>query len=58
MGCLSRYGKLGLTCIGNSPEHAQEIYDRVVAVLDEETQIQPFRSWENHSLLEAIPIIQ
>jgi len=57
MGCLSRYGKLGLTCIGNSPQHAQEIYDRVVTILNEETQIQPFRSWENYSLSTAIPII-
>lgn len=38
MGCLSQFGKLGLTCIGNSPSEAQEIYDRVVAVLDQETQ--------------------
>ncbi|MEB3884190.1 peptide ligase PGM1-related protein [Lyngbya sp. CCY1209] len=42
MGCLSQYGKLGLTCIGNSPREAQDIYDRVVAVLDEETRaIEP-----------------
>lgn len=37
MGCLSQYGKLGLTSIGNSPEQAQTIYDEVVAVLDRET---------------------
>ncbi|AZB71361.1 peptide ligase PGM1-related protein [Synechococcus elongatus] len=37
MGCLSQYGKLGLTSIGNSPEQAQAIYDEVVAVLDRET---------------------
>ena len=35
MGALSEHGKLGLTSIGNSLEQAQEIYDRVVAVLDE-----------------------
>ena len=37
MGCLSEHGKLGLTCIGNSPEEAEEIYRRVVAALDRET---------------------
>ena len=39
MGALSEYGKLGLTSIGNSLEEAQEIYDRVEAVLDRETEI-------------------
>jgi PGM1 C-terminal domain len=37
IGCLSEYGKVGLTSIGNSPQEAQAIYDRVVAVLDQET---------------------
>lgn len=37
MGCLSQYGKLGLTSIGNSPEQAQALYDEVVSVLDRET---------------------
>lgn len=37
MGCLSEYGKLGLTSIGNSPEQADEIYDRVVDSLDRAT---------------------
>lgn len=57
MGCLSRYGKLGLTCIGDSPEQAQEIYDRVVDVLNQETEIQPFKSWENYCLSTAIPVV-
>ena len=39
MGALSEYGKLGLTSIGNSLEEAQEIYDRVEAVLDRETEV-------------------
>lgn len=38
MGCLSEFGKLGLTSIGNSPEQAEEIYKKVVKVLDEETR--------------------
>ena len=39
MGCLSEYGKLGLTSIGNTPSHADEIYDRVVEALDREVAI-------------------
>jgi PGM1 C-terminal domain len=37
ISCLSEFGKLGLTCIGNSPQEAKDIYDRVVQVLDRET---------------------
>ncbi len=37
MGCLSEFGKLGLTSIGDSPEQAEEIYNKVVKVLDLET---------------------
>ncbi|MBE7381783.1 MAG: carboxylate-amine ligase [Leptolyngbya sp. SIO1E4] len=37
MGCLSEYGKLGLTSIGNTPEQAHEIYHQVVASLDRAT---------------------
>lgn len=38
IGCLSEFGKLGLTSIGNSPEQAEAIHNQVVNVLDEETQ--------------------
>ncbi|MBD2100070.1 peptide ligase PGM1-related protein [Leptolyngbya sp. FACHB-261] len=38
MGCLSEFGKLGLTCIGNSPQQAEDIYNQVVNALDQETQ--------------------
>ena len=37
MGSLSEYGKVGLTCIGTSPDHAREIYDQVVTALEEST---------------------
>lgn len=37
MSCLSEFGKLGLTSIGNTPAEAQAIYDRVERVLDRET---------------------
>jgi hypothetical protein len=38
IGCLSEFGKLGLTSIGNSPEEAEAIYNRVIEALDAETQ--------------------
>ncbi|MBD2185795.1 carboxylate-amine ligase [Planktothrix sp. FACHB-1355] len=38
MGCLSEFGKLGLTSIGNSSQQAKDIYNRVINVLDEETK--------------------
>ncbi|MGF1600725.1 MAG: peptide ligase PGM1-related protein [Thermosynechococcaceae cyanobacterium] len=37
MGCLSEFGKLGLTSIGNTPEQADAIYRRAIKVLDLET---------------------
>jgi hypothetical protein len=37
MGCLSEFGKLGLTSIGNSPQQAEEIYQRLIRALDTET---------------------
>ena len=37
IGCLSEFGKLGLTSIGSSPEEAETIYARVIQVLDFET---------------------
>jgi hypothetical protein len=40
MGCLSEFGKLGVTSIGNSPEQAEAIYQQVVAALDAESQLQ------------------
>ena len=37
MGALSEFGKLGLTCIGNSLDEAEAIYQQVESVLDTET---------------------
>ncbi len=37
MGALSEFGKLGLTSIGDSPQQAEDLYNKVVNVLDEET---------------------
>lgn len=39
MGCLSEFGKLGLTSIGDSPAQAEAIYHHVIQVLDQETQL-------------------
>ena len=37
MGALSEFGKLGLTCIGNSAAEAEALYQRVEGCLDQET---------------------
>lgn len=52
MGCISEFGKLGLTSIGDSPQQAEEIYNKVVKVLDEETRTKSNHpSWSSeHSL--------
>jgi hypothetical protein len=41
LGCLSEFGKVGLTSIGNTPEEAQYIYDRVARVLEQEACCPP-----------------
>jgi hypothetical protein len=38
IGCLSEFGKIGITSIGNSPQQAEDIYRKLVRVLDEETR--------------------
>lgn len=52
MGCLSEFGKLGLTCIANSPQQAKDIYNKVVKVLDEETKDKPghYQNFSSHCL--------
>lgn len=37
IGALSEFGKLGVLCIGDSPGRAHELYDKIVSVLDLET---------------------
>ncbi len=37
LGALPEHGKLGMVCIGATPERAQELYQKTVEVLDEET---------------------
>ena len=36
IGALSEFGKLGLVCIGSTPERAKAFYDKVLEVLDYE----------------------
>ncbi|NND00537.1 MAG: ATP-grasp domain-containing protein [Gammaproteobacteria bacterium] len=38
IGALSQYGKLGMTCIGNTPEEAEELYEKTVDILDDLTE--------------------
>ena len=37
IGALSQYGKVGVTCIGDSREEADQLYEWTVRVLDQET---------------------
>ncbi len=37
IGALPQYGKLGVTCIGNTPKEAQSLYDRTLQTLDLES---------------------
>ena len=48
MGCLSEFGKLGLTSIGNSPQQAEDNYRRVVKAIDDETR--PHEKCQNLSM--------
>ncbi|MBI3924587.1 MAG: carboxylate-amine ligase [Armatimonadetes bacterium] len=34
IGALSEYGKLGVTCVGDSPEHAKQLYEMAVETLE------------------------
>lgn len=48
IGCLSEFGKLGLTSIGNSPQEAEAIYNQVIEALDVETSL-------SHQLCNSVP---
>ncbi len=47
MGALSEFGKLGLTCIGDSPQQAEDLYNQVVEVLDRETIPSSDSTWQS-----------
>ncbi|ONM65408.1 carboxylate-amine ligase, partial [Pseudomonas aeruginosa] len=38
IGCLSEFGKVGVTSVGNSPQQAEDIYNKLVRAMDEETR--------------------
>jgi len=38
IGALSEFGKLGVVCVGASPERADDLYRRTVEILDREQQ--------------------
>ena len=38
IGALSQYGKVGLTCIANSPDEAGRLFEHTAGVLDDETE--------------------
>ena len=40
IGALSQYGKMGVVCIGESPEEANRFFARTVEVLDAETTVR------------------
>jgi len=60
IGALSQYGKLGLVCIGDSPERAKELYCRTVHILENEkwnmpvTNPAPPSAFRNHPGLPAL----
>lgn len=35
IGALSQFGKLGVTCVGNSPEEAESLYQQTIETLDQ-----------------------
>ena len=55
MGALSEFGKLGLTCIGNSLEEAEAIYEEVERVLDLESEIVIDNN--NETIIPNLPIV-
>ncbi len=55
MGALSEFGKLGLTCIGNSLEEAEVIYQEVERVLDLESET--VINENNETFIPNLPIL-
>ena len=40
IGALSQYGKMGIVCIGETPEEAYAYFGKTVLVLDRETAVK------------------
>lgn len=57
IGALSRYGKVGVTCIGATPEEAERIFDDTVAALDRATGASQGRGGRRGRLLDRRPVV-
>lgn len=55
IGALSQFGKLGVICIGESPQHADELYQRTRDVLDMETDAARADSGQMQSMFNDFP---
>jgi hypothetical protein len=42
IGAVSEFGKLGVVCVGSSPEQAQRLYRQTVGILDQEQRKEAF----------------
>ncbi|MBI4852232.1 MAG: ATP-grasp domain-containing protein [Acidobacteria bacterium] len=51
IGAMSQFGKVGVTCIGNSPEDAQDLYQSILKVLDEELKERKWQDRLNYSAI-------
>jgi hypothetical protein len=47
IGALSEFGKLGVVCVGASPERADALYRRTIEVLDREQEAPEQRSYSD-----------
>lgn len=54
IGALSQFGKVGVTCIGDSREEAKALYDQAVQVLDRETGADRHLPGHMEPLLDAV----
>lgn len=55
IGALSQYGKLGVICIGNSPQEASDLYKQTREVLDNETDADRTDKGQLMSMFDDFP---
>ena len=55
IGALSQFGKLGVICIADSAQGAEELYQRTRDVLDMETNADRADRGEMHSMFDDFP---
>ncbi len=56
IGALSRYGKVGVTCIGETRDQAIELFDATVATLDRATEAATGEGGHPDRLLDRRPV--